>query len=565
MASIASFVTGLRIRTKIGSAVAALLIMLGVLGYFVLSGMADMRTASEDIATNWLPSITEAAQIRYLVSRHRTLDGRHILAQKAEEKQQAEKDMDGVLADIDRHRKIYEPMIAGAEERKAYEDFTAAFGTYMAAASAIVEDSRAGSTAKAADEWVRLSGVYGQANDALAHIVEINEAGAHASDATSRGIAERLRSTTIGLIALSFAFGIGAAVFLVMTVSSPVVAMTGAMLKLANKDVSVEIPAVGRPDEVGQMAGAVQTFKDNLIRADELESRSRREREEREKRAEAVMQLTREFDAASKQIVQALTRSADSLQKSAGSMSTTADDTARQATAVAAASEEASKNVQTVASASEELSASIAEISRQVTEATDISRSAVREAETASNTVGELVALANKIGDVTNLINAIAGQTNLLALNATIEAARAGDAGKGFAVVASEVKSLANQTAKATDEISGQISAIQGASKNAVQAISSITEVIRRINEISTAIAAAVEEQGAATGEIARNVQQAAAGTQEVSSNIVGVTRAAATTSDVAGQVRLGADDVAGQATNMTTEVDRFLERVRAA
>jgi methyl-accepting chemotaxis protein len=341
--------------------------------------------------------------------------------------------------------------------------------------------------------------------------------------------------------------------------------MTGAMLKLANKDVSVEIPAVGRPDEVGQMAGAVQTFKDNLIRADELESRSRREREEREKRAEAVMQLTREFDAASKQIVQALTRSADSLQKSAGSMSTTADDTARQATAVAAASEEASKNVQTVASASEELSASIAEISRQVTEATDISRSAVREAETASNTVGELVALANKIGDVTNLINAIAGQTNLLALNATIEAARAGDAGKGFAVVASEVKSLANQTAKATDEISGQISAIQGASKNAVQAISSITEVIRRINEISTAIAAAVEEQGAATGEIARNVQQAAAGTQEVSSNIVGVTRAAATTSDVAGQVRLGADDVAGQATNMTTEVDRFLERVRAA
>lgn len=276
------------------------------------------------------------------------------------------------------------------------------------------------------------------------------------------------------------------------------------------------------------------------------------------------VKLADDFEINIKSVVDSVAASATEMQATSQSMSATAEETNRQSTVVAAASEEATSNVQTVASAAEELSASVSEISSQVTQSTKIAQKAVEHATSTNDQIQELATAAQKIDEVVKLISDIAAQTNLLALNATIEAARAGDAGKGFAVVASEVKSLATQTAQATDEIAAQISAVQSATSNAVSAIGDITAVIAEINEISAAVAAAVEEQGAATQEIARNVQEAATGTREVSSNIAGVTQAAAETGTSAQQVLEAASELSRQSETLGTEVDKFLRQVRA-
>jgi methyl-accepting chemotaxis protein len=272
-----------------------------------------------------------------------------------------------------------------------------------------------------------------------------------------------------------------------------------------------------------------------------------------------------EFDIAVNEIIESVASASTELQASAQSMSVTAEQASSRTTTVAAASEEASTNVQTVASASEQLSSSIAEIGRQAAMSAQIAGQAVQEAHRTDDKVQGLAAAAQKIGDVVTLINDIAAQTNLLALNATIEAARAGEAGKGFAVVASEVKSLANQTAKATEEIAEQIKAMQGATQESVDAIKSIEKTITEMNQIATSIAAAVDEQDAATNEIARNVQEAARGTQDVSSNIVAVAEAAAETGSAAAEISGSSDLLARQAETLREHVDKFLTQVRAA
>ncbi len=276
------------------------------------------------------------------------------------------------------------------------------------------------------------------------------------------------------------------------------------------------------------------------------------------------VKLADDFETNVKGVVDTVSAASTEMQATAQAMSATAEETNRQSTVVAAASEQATNNVQTVASAAEELSASVSEISNQVTQSTRIARSAVEKANGTNAQIQELATAAQKIDEVVKLISDIAAQTNLLALNATIEAARAGDAGKGFAVVASEVKSLANQTAQATDEIASQIAAVQSATTNAVSAIEEITQVISEINEISGAVSAAVEEQGAATQEIARNVQEAAAGTREVSSNISGVTQAASETGTSAQQVLEAASELSRQSEGLSGAVDHFLRQVRA-
>jgi methyl-accepting chemotaxis protein len=286
---------------------------------------------------------------------------------------------------------------------------------------------------------------------------------------------------------------------------------------------------------------------------------------ERQKRTDQTNAAIAEFDTAMKSVLSSITAAAGQMQTTAKTLTATVDETGRRSTAVTAASEEASTNVQTVASAAEELSSSISEISRQVQESTKITNGAVNEAAQTNQTVQSLAEAAQRIGEVVKLINDIAGQTNLLALNATIEAARAGEAGKGFAVVASEVKSLANQTAKATEEIGAQISAIQSATHASVDAIKGIGSTIGRVSEIATSIASAVEEQGAATQEIARNVQQAAAGTADVSSNITGVAQAAGETGRATEDVRRASEELGKQAHVLQAEVDKFFSKVRAA
>ncbi len=370
---------------------------------------------------------------------------------------------------------------------------------------------------------------------------------------------------TGGMAVLTVLIVVFVALSIARSVAKPVKEMTNVMDALARGDRTVDIPARDRKDEIGEMAVAVQVFKEGMIEADRLAEEQRREQEARAERAKRIEDLCKAFDATSTEAVKSVAAAASQMQSSSEAMGVTAEEANRQASAVAAASEQASANVQTVASAAEELSSSISEISRQVTQASQIASAAVTEAERTNIKVQGLAQAANKIGEVVALITDIAEQTNLLALNATIEAARAGDAGKGFAVVASEVKNLANQTAKATDEIGAQIAGIQTATQEAVAAIESITQTISKINEVNSGVASAVEEQGAATQEIARNVEQAAAGTHEVSSNIAGVSQAANDTGTAAGQIKTAAGELSRQSEKLRTEVDKFLAGVRSA
>ena len=329
----------------------------------------------------------------------------------------------------------------------------------------------------------------------------------------------------------------GVTVMLRRRVITPLATLTGVVGDLAAGRHDVTIPTVERADEIGAMAGSLQVFKDALIAKKAADEAAAVEADAKIQRGQRVDRITGDFEAMIGEIVEIVSQASTELEASAGTLTATAERSEELATTVAAASEEASTNVQSVASATEEMASSVNEISRQVQGSARIAGEAVEQAQKTNDRVAELAKAAARIGDVVELINSIAGQTNLLALNATIEAARAGEAGRGFAVVASEVKALAEQTAKATGEISQQISGIQAATQESVAAIKEIGDTIGRMSEIAATIAAAVEEQGAATQEISRNVQQAANGTQQVSSNIADVQRGASETGSASAQV----------------------------
>jgi len=347
----------------------------------------------------------------------------------------------------------------------------------------------------------------------------------------------------------------------------PLSGLTSGMKELAGGNFGVVLPGLERKDEVGDMAQAVETFKvkaEEKARA-EAEAKSKQDQIAAKERKAAMIKLADSFEAAVGEIVETVSSASTELEASATTLTATAERAQELTGMVAAASEEASTNVQSVASATEELSSSVNEISRQVQDSARMASDAVGQARTTTDRVSELSKAASRIGDVVELINTIAGQTNLLALNATIEAARAGEAGRGFAVVASEVKALAEQTAKATGEIGQQITGIQAATQDSVNAIKEISGTIEKLSEISATVAAAVEEQGAATQEISRNVQQAAQGTQQVTSNITDVQRGAAENGSASSQVLSAAQSLSSDSNRLKLEVGKFLNSVRAA
>jgi len=360
---------------------------------------------------------------------------------------------------------------------------------------------------------------------------------------------------------------IGSVVFSFLGIARPMTRLNGALGEMAGGNLDVVIPGADRGDEVGDLAKTVTVIRENAETKarDEAETRIRQDEILARQRKAEMVKMADDFESAVGRIVETVSSASGELETAAGTLTGTAERSQELATAVASASEEASTNVQSVASASEELSSSVNEISRQVQESARMANDAVGQARGTTDRVSELSKAASRIGDVVELINTIAGQTNLLALNATIEAARAGEAGRGFAVVASEVKALAEQTAKATGEIGQQIGSIQAATADSVHAIKEISGTIERLSEISSAIAAAVEEQGAATQEISRNVQQAAQGTQQVSSNITDVQRGATDTGSASSQVLSAAQTLSADSSRLKSEVSKFLSNVRAA
>ena len=582
-----SLIQNLRIGTKLAITSALAILMVAAMLYMQVTGGAHVRETNSGAArqqTIALDAAEAVASVRGMQMGVRDVRLANASAdlQKAEQflaarHQSANKYIDEMLklsqsvenrARIEKLRSRAQEYLNGAKQISAVRGEVIALRQAGSSASAETNEK----IAKLNEEALRI------AREVTLPIADDMEALAHKITEFARASAEEARSSAdaeaVSVERMSLTAGIavallliGTCVFSVFTIARPMRALSLSMEELAGGNFAVVLPGLGRKDELGDVAGAVEKFKvvSEQKARDEAEAKMRQDKIAAEQRKADMIKLADSFEAAVGEIVETVSSASTELEASASTLTSTAERSQELATTVAAASEEASTNVQSVASATEELSSSVTEIGRQVQESARMASEAVGQARTTNDRVSELSKAAARIGDVVELINTIAGQTNLLALNATIEAARAGEAGRGFAVVASEVKALAEQTAKATGEISQQISGIQGATNESVTAIKEISSTIEKLSEISSTIAAAVEEQGAATQEISRNVQQAAQGTQQVSSNITDVQRGATETGTASSQVLSAAQMLSGDSNRLKVEVGKFLDTVRAA
>ncbi|QDM15444.1 HAMP domain-containing protein [Tardiphaga sp. vice352] len=561
--------SNLSIRAKITVVIAFLLVTMTGLGLLAVSKMLAINASTEDIQNNWLPSVRSLGSVQAGTMTYRTTVRAHMLGETAADKEAQDKRLATTVTEIADARKKYERYISSAEKRALYDAWSRKWDEYMAGAAEVIAISRA-SVGKGVHDAQTLNKTkvneIGKAADTiLEQNIEFNDRGAAAAGKTA---AENFRSAVLLMSAILVAaavIGIGVGIYLVRDVSSGIASIVKPMQALGAGDLSAEVPHQGMKTEIGSMGDALQLFKQALIDKRAADQAAMVDAEVKIERGRRVDGITANFEAMIGEIVDTVSSASTELEASAGTLTATAERSQQLTTAVAAASEEASTNVQSVASATVEMASSVNEISRQVQESATIASRAVEQARKTNDRVGELAKAAARIGDVVELINTIAGQTNLLALNATIEAARAGEAGRGFAVVASEVKALAEQTAKATGEIGMQITDIQAATQESVGAIREIGDTIGRMSEISSTIASAVEEQGAATQEISRNVQQAAHGTMQVSVNITDVQRGASETGSASSQVLSAAQSLSSDSNRLKMEVGKFLSAVRAA
>ncbi|HEY3681053.1 MAG TPA: methyl-accepting chemotaxis protein [Bradyrhizobium sp.] len=559
----------LSIRAKITTVVAFLLVAMTGMGLLAVRDLRAINANTVDISTNWLVAVRALGDLRAGVITYRNVVREHMLAETIEEKDRDEKLLTSVEEGNNKIRRVYEATIAAPEERALYSDWVKAWEDYKKGTQEVVALSRKtpGHFPHDAHELnaKTVNPIGLKSDEILKRDIDLNNTGADKVASDAAGTYATAFALLAAILGVAVIVGVGVGFYLVRDVSRGIASIVTPMQALGRGELAAQVPHQGEKTEIGTMADALQVFKEALIAKKAADEAAAADAEAKIERGSRVDSITRDFESMIGEIVQAVSSASTQLEASAGTLSSTAERSQQLTTAVAAASEEASTNVQSVASATEEMASSVNEISRQVQESARMATEAVDQARKTNDRVSELSKAAARIGDVVELINTIAGQTNLLALNATIEAARAGEAGRGFAVVASEVKALAEQTAKATGEIGQQITGIQAATQDSVGAIKEISGTIERLSEISSTIAAAVEEQGAATQEISRNVQQAAQGTQQVSSNISDVQRGASETGSASSQVLSAAQSLSGDSNRLKLEVGKFLTNVRAA
>ncbi len=552
---------------KLSGGFAVLTVLSVMLGLFSLERLARTNSAVVAIRDHYLPSTLKAAGLELALQNVYRAESQMMMAASDDERAAVTKSLRGAIATLGQQRAGYDPAIDRGEERQRFITvFDTTWLQYRADIAALQKFKENGQDGDAHDYFMTTSSIhYNVLLDLLQWDLGYNEKKGQAYGELSRSSYATAR-VFIGIgIGLVLLLSVGTALVLIRHIARPIAVMTGAMRRLAGHDLTVAVPSIGRGDEIGAMAAAVQVFKNSMTEADRLSVEQQAEHAGRQQRSIRLEGLVSEFERQVGGTIATLASASSQMETTASSMTGSAAQTDEQAIAVARAAEESSAGVQTVAAAAEQLSSSIAEINHQVTSSANLTGRAVGSVRRTDDTVRALSESAGRIGKVVELITSIASQTNLLALNATIEAARAGDAGKGFAVVASEVKSLAQQTARATDEIAAQIAQVQQASSGAVEAIHEIGGLIEEVGAITNSIAAAMEQQGAATSEIARNVQQTAANTQVVTSNISGVSRAANDTGAAASEVLNAAGDLSRQAEMLSVEVNSFISKVRVA